>query len=559
MSQNTARRNGDQAPRSTSSDADRIALVDQLWKLKKHWQEHTGSHIPLNVLIKEVDYRRDVLDGAIRSGKPALEDLAKRIRVIEERIGEISSITHTAPPSKPPKILLAGVMLALLGVFVLTGTLVYRSTNEAARTLLPAANAQVDFRLHGSNTVGEELAPALLKRFFESQGALEVLIAGSGVPVEKQVQFVLPEHNLLPKAVEVHAHGSSTSFKDLAAGTADMGMSSRPIKAREVEALRDRYGDLSALGSEHVIALDGLAVIVNPANPVRELTKTEIAAIFSGAVHDWSELGGPPLPINIHARDDNSGTYDTFKSLVLEPNDAVLAGAAQRYESSTELSDRVASDPGAIGFIGLSYIRNAVALGVAESQLTPAIVPTAFTVSTEDYPLARRLYFYVPATTSNRSVRDFVQFALSDTGQQVVEASGLISQRVRAEHSRPVGEAPSRFLELTRDAERLSVTLRFTASGRLDNKGIRDIDRIVEFMKQNRQRELLLLGFTDDTGSARTDLELSRGRAQTVAQMLIARGLYPGVAEGLGTALPVASNESDTGQQKNRRVEVWIR
>ncbi|MBW3568287.1 MAG: OmpA family protein, partial [Proteobacteria bacterium] len=230
------------------------------------------------------------------------------------------------------------------------------------------------------------------------------------------------------------------------------------------------------------------------------------------------------------------------------------------YESSTELSDQVASDPGGIGFIGLPYVRNAVALGVAESPQTPAIVPTEFTISTEDYPLSRRLYFYVPATTSSRTIRDFVQFTLSDAGQAVVEKTGLISQRIRAEPARIRAGTPPRFEQVTANAQRLSVSLRFDAvSDRLDNKGVQDIDRIVAFMKENRQRELMLLGFTDDSGNPAADLELSRSRARILAQMFIARGLYPAVADGFGAALPVASNDSDAGRRKNRRVEVWIR
>ena len=544
-------------PFQRSNESDRVALVDQLWKLKRHWQEHTGAHVPLNVLIKEVDYRRDVLDGAINSGNPALEELAQRIRAIEERVGEISSIT--APPStKTSRLMFSGVLAALLGVLAL-GMILYQS-GVTTRTLLPADDAAIAFRLHGSNTVGEELAPALLTSFLESRGALEVLVAGTQVPVEKQVQFVMPDANRVPRAIEVHAHGSSTSFKDLAAGTADMGMSSRPIKAAEVRALQATLGDLSAPGREHVIALDGLAVIVNPANALMHLTKTEIAAIFSGEITDWSQLGGMTGPINIHARDDNSGTYDTFKSLVLEPNDASLDSGALRYESSTELSDKVASDLNSIGFIGLPYVRNAKALGVAESSETPAIVPTEFTVGTEDYPLSRRLYFHVPANNDSRIMRDFVQFTLSDAGQQVVESAGLISHRIRAEHSRPHAGAPARFLEVTRDAQRLSVTLRFNeGSMHLDNKGLQDIERIVDYMKQHRDRDLLLLGFSGASGDAMGDLDLSRAQASQVAQMLIARGLYPARTEGFGATLPVASNDSQPGRAKNRRVEIWIR
>lgn len=559
MSQAAARRNTRSDSRKSGFDADRIALVDQLWKLKKHWQEHTGSHVPLNVLIKEVDYRRDVLNGAERSGKPELAELARRIRAIEERIGEISSITEAHAARETPRLLWGAVVAALAGVLVLAGLLVDRSAFTPPAYALPASEPAIAFRLHGSNTVGEELAPALLESFFKSRDALETLLVGSNVPVEKQLQFILPDNPEQPLAVEIHAHGSTTAFRDLAAGSADIGMSSRPIKAAEVEQLAPRYGNLSALGSEHVIALDGLAVIVHPANPLDNLSTAEVAAIFSGQVRDWAELGAPQGAINLYARDDNSGTFDTFKSLVLKANGVALSAAAQRFESSTELSDAVAADPNGIGFIGLPYVRNAKALGIAESADTQPVVPTEFTVSTEDYPLSRRLFFYVPANTDNRTIRDFVEFTLSDAGQAVVEQVGLVSQRVRLERPRPRADAPARFTELTAGAQRLSVTFRFAPqSDRLDNKSMRDIERVVEFMKQHRERELLLLGFTD-AGDVASSLALSRGRAKTVAQMLMARGLYPAAVEGFGAVLPVASNDTVAGRQKNRRVEVWVR
>ncbi len=540
---------------NASSETDRIALVDQLWKLKKHWQEHTGAHVPLNVLIKEVDYRRDVLEGAERSGKPELEDLVRRIRNIEERLGEISSIT--APPASREKFVRAGLALAAIVILAFTLLLIGAGRLSGTGSALPAADPEVAFRLHGSNTIGESLAPALLKAFYAARDAADVLLVAGDNAVEKQVQALVPGVDRV-QAVDVHAHGSSTAFCDLAAGAADLGMSSRAIKPEEIAALAPRYGDLSAPGSEHVIALDGLAVIVNAANPLTALSKAEVAAVFSGAIRNWQELGGPNAPINIYARDDKSGTFDTFKSLVLEANGVRLAESAQRFESSSELADRVAADPNGIGFIGLPYVRNARALAIAEAAGTPAVVPTEFTVSTEDYPLSRRLYFYMPGNTANTAIREFVDFSLSADGQRVVEATGLVSQRVRVEPVRPRDDAPPRFRELTRDARRLSVTFRFQPDGAgLDNKGVRDLERLVEFMEGHRERELVLLGFVPATGNPDAELALSRAQARRLEQKLSARGVY--AAAGLGSALPVGTSETPSGRLRNRRVEVWMR
>lgn len=132
--------------------------------------------------------------------------------------------------------------------------------------------------------------------------------------------------------------------------------------------------------------------------------------------------------MTLFARDENSGTWDTFESLVLKANGPGLSSSADRYESSQELSDRVSATPGAIGFIGLPYVRQSKLLAVTEGRGALPVYPTSFTVSTEDYPLARRLFLYLPATSANRHARAFVDFAIARSGQQVVRDVGLVSQ-----------------------------------------------------------------------------------------------------------------------------------
>src|SRR5690606_39821510 len=108
--------------------------------------------------------------------------------------------------------------------------------------------------------------------------------------------------------VSVAAHGSGTGFVGLQDGSADLAASSRPIKGGEAEALKG-LGDLRSLDGEQVIAIDGLAIIVHPRNPIASLTTAQLAAVFAGEIRDWSALGGTPGAISLYARDDKSGTY----------------------------------------------------------------------------------------------------------------------------------------------------------------------------------------------------------------------------------------------------------
>src|SRR5262249_10855740 len=151
----------------------------------------------------------------------------------------------------------------------------------------------------------------------------------------------------LPAEIRIAAHGSATAFSPLKAGDAEIGMASRPIGPQELQGL----GQLSDPGFEHVVALAGVAIIVHPGNPGRELNRKQVADVFSGALNNWSALGGRQAPIVVYARDDKSGTYDSFKAMVLDGNHLTLTPSAKRFESSSDLSEKVAQDPNGIGFI----------------------------------------------------------------------------------------------------------------------------------------------------------------------------------------------------------------
>lgn len=420
---------------------------------------------------------------------------------------------------------------------------------------LPVENPEMVLRLHGSNTVGEHLAPALLEAFLADKGITETKWIQGDAEVERQLQYIKGDKAY---AIELHAHGSSTAFKDLLAGSADMGMASRQIKDKEVEALKPQYGNLGLAGNELIIGLDGLATIVNPQNPISKLTTEQIAQVFSGEIKNWKDLGGEDLAINIYARDGNSGTWDTFKNLVLKVHQKKLSADAQRFESSSELSDLVAADKGGIGFIGLPYINNSKALSIAASQWSNPIYPTRFTVSTEDYPLARRLYMYAPSSSS-AFVKEFANFTTSTAGQDVVEKIGLVSQNIKREKTYKIKGAPKAYNDYTEVASRLSVNFRFkSGSNQLDNKGQKDVLRLVEYMTKHQGRRIVLMGFSDALGEAKKNIKLSYMRANVLEKELMSYGLNVTAVEGFGSQLPIASNKTAMGRSKNRRVEVWV-
>ena len=413
----------------------------------------------------------------------------------------------------------------------------------------------LSIRLHGSNTIGGDLAPALAEAFLQRRTAAKAIVRKRTAPDEVRVEARDGDRTL--EAIEVFAHGTATGFQDLASGSCDMAMASRRIRPDEVGKLASQ-GDLTSAASEHVVGLDGIAVIVNPANPVSALTSAQIGDVFAGKVLRWSELGGKNDPIVVHARDDRSGTYDTFAHLVLAGRP--LAAGTMRHESSDELSDAVAGDARAVGFIGLPYVRSAKAIMVQETG-SAALLPSPMTVSTEDYPLARRLYLYAPPGAS-LAARDFVDFTLSEDGQKVVQSSGFVDLRPSCDaNAAQCTACPREYREAVRGACRLSMDFRFDGDNQLDTRALRDLPRVVAMMQQPAfaGRSLLLFGFSGDAASRPDNVALSQQRAGIVGAQLRARGLHVEFERGLGSDMPVADDTTDEGRERNRRVELWLR
>ncbi len=441
---------------------------------------------------------------------------------------------------------------------LLLGGLLALSTPITGFAALPLPSSGLPaLHIQGSNTIGAKLGPALVSGLLEKEGFSNVRVQESGIN-EQRVIGQDAQGRLVN--IEVAAHGSGTGFTALGQNAAELAASSRPIKDSEAASLAT-LGDLKSPESEQVIAIDGLAVILHPSNPVQSLSVEQLARVFAGEVKTWEELGGRGGAIRLYARDDNSGTFDTFKELVLSSHGKTLAAGAQRFESSTQLSDSVSQDPQGIGFIGLPYIRKAKPLAISAGDSQP-MLPSTELVATEDYPLSRRLFFYMKPAESNPWAQALVRFAHSPSGQEIVARSGFISQTVKAMQVAANGDMPPAYHELASHAQRLAVNFRFAeGSAELDSKALRDVRRVVSYLKDNNKMmsQVVLVGFGDPRNNDRDRTELlSKLRAMAVQRELVKSGVLLRSITGLGDAMPVASNDSEAGRKKNRRVEVWV-
>ena len=444
------------------------------------------------------------------------------------RLGEAQT-----PRQRPGKALRPLLVLALLGGMAALG-LVFLGIRLWPRS----AAQQAALRLCGSRTIGNALAASLVEGFFRHRG----------IPsVERSAEAGRVTLSSASLAVSVEAAGSAAAFKDLAAGRCDLGMASRSMNGEEARTT----GDLRAPATEHVIALDAIALIVHPGNPVRSLDIDQVRAIFTGEIKDWAAVGGKPGPIEVDALDEQSTTWDTFKQVALGSRE-LTAGAA-RFDDSARLSDHVTAEPRAIGFVGLAFVRSAAVVATSQRHLDPTM-PSPFTVASETYPLSRRLYLYSLPKPRTPLATDFVDFVLSAEGQQIVGKSGFVDLSIAARSPETCdARCPPEYAALTRGAQRLTLDFRFREEkGGLDSRAARDVDRLVAFLRGSRSPRLLLLGFADTQ-------PLSLEQAQVAAGELARRGVKADVVKGFGAALPVWPGDDEAGRQRNRRVEVWIR
>ncbi len=432
----------------------------------------------------------------------------------------------------------------------------------------------------GAATIGGELMPAFVQAFAQSRGLKAARVAGA-VPEEATFK-IIDAKGVEVGSVELKRYGSSTAFKALGAKAADIGMSSRQVKLDEARALAVAgLGDMRAPANEHVLGLDGLAVLVATGNPAVSLSIDQIARIFAGQVSNWSDVGLPPGQIQIYAPSADAGTMDTFDDLVMRPRGLKLSDAAKRFTNHADQSDAVAADKLGIGFASIAYRRNAKALNL-ETSCGLITRPSTFAMKTEEYPFARRLYLYTVGVPAKPFARAMLEFALSAAAQPIVRQNDFIDQSpetldFQAQTARiayALNAAGADFdLNLMKTlindfkpAQRLTSTFRFeVASFALDTKALADVARLRTLVEspEYRGKTVMIAGFADGVGRFDNNLILSQRRAATVLAELQRAGTKPIQAQLVTKAFsqlaPVACNDSLEARSLNRRVEVWVK
>lgn len=248
-----------------------------------------------------------------------------------------------------------------------------------------------------------------------AEGVQTISVTGSTtvLPIAQKAAEAFMESHAYAD-IQVSGGGSSVGVQAVGEGTADIGMASRNLKDPE----KENYPDLV----EHVVARDGIAIIVHKDNTVPCLTGGQIKAIYKGETTNWNEAGGPDLEIVVIGRDSASGTREFFYKSVMDKEDFVSTQLVKN--SNGAVRQTVEQTPGAIGYVSLGYLDEGVK-GVKIDIDGTRIDPTLDNVVNGRYPIARSLYMFTNGQPAGLTA-EFLEFIRSAEGQQIVADEGFV-------------------------------------------------------------------------------------------------------------------------------------
>jgi len=246
----------------------------------------------------------------------------------------------------------------------------------------------------------------------------KITVKGSDTMVilsQKWAEVYMQKH---PGAtIQVTGGGSGVGIAALINGSTDIANASRPMKAGEIDKLKQRY---NTLGVEVPCAKDGITVYLNKGNSISELTVRQIGDIFAGKIKNWKEVGGVDAPIRLYGRESSSGTFGFFQDNVVKGD---YASTCQTLPGTAAIVNAVKKDKYAVGYGGAAYAEGVKDCKVKKDAKSPAYAPTAETIKNKTYPISRYLYMYLKSKPTGET-KAFIDWILSAEGQKVVVETG---------------------------------------------------------------------------------------------------------------------------------------
>lgn len=250
---------------------------------------------------------------------------------------------------------------------------------------------------------------------------------GSDTLVNLALAWAEKYHQLHPNVeISVTGGGSGTGIAALINKTVDIANASRQIKPEEIQQAKDN----SVIPVEYIVARDAIAVIVNPQNPIKELTIQQLSDIYSGKINNWNEVGGENRVIVRLSRETNSGTHVFFLENVIrlgDPSNKTLFSTDTLLLPSSEgITAETRDNPNVIGYDGLGYVTADVkVIAVGRDTSGPFVMPSAISVNNGQYPIARDLYMYTNGQPVG-AVFDYLTWLMTPDAQAIVTQLGFV-------------------------------------------------------------------------------------------------------------------------------------
>ncbi|MGM0602641.1 MAG: phosphate ABC transporter substrate-binding protein [Bacillota bacterium] len=233
------------------------------------------------------------------------------------------------------------------------------------------------------------------------------------LPIAQKAAEVYMENNS-DVNISVRGGGSGNGIAAMIDGAVDIADASRFIKEKEVNAAVEN----GIFPVPHRVAMDGIAVVINPANSVEELSLEDLKAVYTGKVTNWKEFGGEDMEIVVVSRDSSSGTFEVFNDIALG-GERLFQGALLQA-SNGAVGGVVAETKGAIGYVGLGYLSDSL-----KAVKVNGVSPSNATVASGEFPIARPLFMFTDGWPEGLTAK-FINFILSKDGQKLVEDQGFV-------------------------------------------------------------------------------------------------------------------------------------
>ena len=244
----------------------------------------------------------------------------------------------------------------------------------------------------------------------------KVVIKGSTtvLPITQKAAEEYRKQNKV--SITIEGSGSGNGIKALIDGTCDIANSSREMKEKELNTAKEKGISVK----EITVAIDMIVPVINPANPVKNLSMDQLKGIYDGSIKNWKQVGGKDENIVVISRDTSSGTYEIWHEKVMKKTD--VAKDALLQASNGAIVSAIAGNPKAVGYIGYGYIDNSV-----KPVTVSGIEPTLENGKSGKFPVSRKLYMYVDEKKISGESRKFIDYLLSPDGQKLVKEAGFIS------------------------------------------------------------------------------------------------------------------------------------